>query len=51
MVLLITLHLDQKTLRNFVQNATKMKQIINEIFPVIRDIDDQIDDFEEVDIL
>jgi len=28
-----------------------MKQIIEEIFPVIRDIDDHIDDFEALDLL
>jgi len=27
-----------------------MRQIIEEYFPVIRDIDDQIDDFEEIDL-
>lgn len=30
--------------------SLKMKQIIEDIFPVIRDIDDQLDDFEEYDI-
>ena len=40
----------QKTLRNSVKNARKMKQIIEDIFPVIRDIDDHIDDFEEIDL-
>lgn len=29
----------------------KMRQIIEEIFPIVRDIDDHIDDFEEVDII
>ena len=43
-------HLEQKTLRNSVKNARKMKQIIEDIFPVIRDIDDHIDDFEEIDL-
>jgi hypothetical protein len=43
--------LGQTTLRSYVQNARKMKQIIEDIFPVIRDIDDHIDDFEEVDIV
>jgi len=27
-----------------------MRQIIEEYFPVIWDIDDQIDDFEEIDL-
>jgi hypothetical protein len=49
-VLLIIRHLDQKTLRNSVQNAIKMKQITEEIFPIQRDIDDHIDDFDKIDL-
>ena len=29
----------------------RMRQIVEEIFPVVRDIDDHIDDFEEVNVV
>jgi hypothetical protein len=32
-------------------NILNMKQITEEIFPIIRDIDDHIDDFEKVDVV
>ena len=33
------------------KNGIRMKKIIEEIFPVIRDIDDHIDDFEKFDVV
>lgn len=39
-----------QTLRTYVKNARKMNQIIEDIFPIQRDIDDHIDEFEEIGI-